>query len=110
MWKTLFTTALLGCMTQAAIADNQQGNYTYWIDNDIQNAKTAQSATGNLSNEIDIAGYAPGLHTLNIRMKAKDCSYKYYSYKFYIAPSESQTRLRRQRQASSDINTDSTSR
>ncbi len=75
-------------MTQAATADTQQGNYTYWIDNDIQNAKTAQTATGNLSNEIDIAGYAPGLHTLNIRMKAKDCSYKYYSYKFYIAPSE----------------------
>lgn len=75
-------------MTQAATADTLQGNYTYWIDNDIQNAKTAQTATGNLSNEIDIAGYAPGLHTLNIRMKAKDCSYKYYSYKFYIAPSE----------------------
>lgn len=41
MWKTLFTTALLGCMTQAATADTQQGNYTYWIDNDIQNAKIA---------------------------------------------------------------------
>lgn len=86
MLKTLFTTILLGSMAQAALADTAKSNYTYWIDNDIQNAKTAVATSSSLTNEIDIAGYAPGMHTLNIRMKAKDCSYKYYSYKFYIAP------------------------
>ena len=63
-------------MTQAATADTQQGNYTYWIDNDIQNAKTAQTATGNLSNEIDIAPYAPRLHTIKTRPKPKARSYQ----------------------------------
>lgn len=77
---------LLGSMAQAALADTAHGNYSYWIDNDIQNVKTAVLTSSNLSNEIDISGYAPGVHTLNIRMKADDCSYKFYSYKFYIAP------------------------
>ena len=88
MFKTLFSTALLGCIAQTALADASAEKYTFWIDNDIQNAKTAASVSSTLSNEIDISGYAPGLHTLNIRMKAKDCSYKFYSYKFYIAPTE----------------------
>ena len=86
MFKTLFTTMLLGSMAQAALADTAHGNYSYWIDNDIQNVKTAVLTSSNLSNEIGISGYAPGVHTLNIRMKADDCSYKFYSYKFYIAP------------------------
>ena len=88
MFKTLFSTALLGCITQSALAEATADKYTFWIDNDIQHAKTAASVSSTISNEIDISGYAPGLHTLNIRMKAKDCSYKFYSYKFYIAPSE----------------------
>lgn len=88
MFKTLFSTALLGCIAQTTLAETTVDKYTFWIDNDIQHAKTAASVSSTLSNEIDISGYAPGLHTLNIRMKAKDCSYKFYSYKFYIAPSE----------------------
>lgn len=88
MFKTLFSTALLGCIAQSALAEATADQYTFWIDNDIQHAKTAASVSSTLSNEIDISDYAPGLHTLNIRMKAKDCSYKFYSYKFYIAPSE----------------------
>ncbi len=67
------------------MADNAQFNYTYWIDNDIHHAKTAQTASGILSNEIDLSGCTPGIHTLNIRMKAEGCSYKFYSCKFYVA-------------------------